>query len=147
MIKNKDLEKELVQKGYKITRQRKIILDTFARLKKRWITAQELYEIVIEKNPKINFSTVYRNLDILTRISILCKIDKGQGVYYYSLNNKDHHHHLICKLCGKTKSIHFCPLEYIDTENFQDFTIVEHKLEIYGYCKECMKDRLVSSGK
>jgi len=132
------LEDHLVQKGYKLTKHRKSILGAFLELEMRWITAYQLFEKVSSENQKINFSTIYRNLEILTDIGILCKVDKGNGANYYRLNNEDnHHHHLICKSCGKTCKIDFCPLSEMNNDQFKGFTIVEHKFEVYGYCKEC----------
>lgn len=134
------LEEYLVQKGYKLTKNRRKILEVFLQSDAHWITAQELFERVLAKNRRINFSTVYRNLEMLTKIGVLCKVDKGSGTHYYTLNNQDdHHHHLICKSCGKTCKIDFCPLKAMGIEHFQDFTVIEHKFEIYGYCKECKR--------
>jgi len=138
--KNSHLEAILVNKGYKLTKHRRIILEIFQASDNCWLTAQEVFQKVSDKN-KINFVTIYRNLDTLTKLNLLCKIDKGQGISYYTLNNHDyHHHHLICKSCGKTCEINFCPLKEMPVEYFNDFTIIEHNFEIYGYCKECMRE-------
>lgn len=138
--KSSCLEEYLVEKGYKLTKNRKNILEAFLQSGTCWITAQELFDKVSAKNQKINFSTVYRNLEILTKIGIVCRVDKGHGMNYYMLNSHEHHHHhLICKSCGKTCTIDFCPLKQMDDDHFKDFTVVDHKFEIYGYCKECRK--------
>ncbi|MCF8010228.1 MAG: transcriptional repressor [Clostridiales bacterium] len=135
-----DLEKKLVQEGYKITKNRRVILEVFNETPESWITAQDLFEKVLNKNQKINFSTVYRNLNMLTKIGILYQVNKEQGLGYYRLNNnQSYHHHLICKSCGKTWRVQFCPLKELGVEHIQGFTIVDHKFEIYGYCSDCKK--------
>lgn len=134
------LEEHLVGKGYRLTQNRKDILKTFLQFDSRWITAQELFDKVSTKNKKINFSTVYRNLEMLTKIKVLCKVDKGHGMNYYMLNNcGHHHHHLICKSCGKTCTIDFCPLKELHRDHLKGFTVVDHRFEVYGYCHECRK--------
>jgi DNA-binding helix-hairpin-helix protein with protein kinase domain len=51
---------------------------------------------------------------------------------------EDHHHHLICRNCGKTEIINFCPLKEMQKElSEKNFTLTDHKFELYGYCKEC----------
>ena len=140
MSNNSYLEAKLIEKGYKLTKHRRIILELFLESNSAWLTAQEVFQIISDKNHKINFTTVYRNLDTLNKIDILCKVDKGQGIFYYALNNQNHHHHhLICMSCGKTCQIGFCPLKEMSVEHFQDFTVVDHNFAIYGYCKDCIR--------
>ncbi len=136
--KTTDLEKHLSKQGYKLTETRKSILAALNKFNTRWVTAQQLFEIVAPKCKKINISTVYRNLELLTGKGILCKIKKSKGTSFYILNRENtHHHHLICKSCGKTCKISFCPLRAMDQDEFQDFNVEEHRFEIFGYCKNC----------
>lgn len=130
-------EAKITENGHKLTRQRRLILEIFQE-SDGWINAKDLLQQVLAKNKKINFSTVYRNLETLTEIGILCKVTKDRGVNYYTLNHQeDRHHHIVCITCGRIKKVDFCPLKEIKDQIIEDFTIVDHKLEIYGYCKEC----------
>ena len=133
------LTSRLTEKGYKLTKQRQAILQVFQEANKHLLTAQEVFELAISSNAKgMNFSTVYRNLEILTQINILNKVVMGQGLSAFELTNQNqHHHHLICKSCGKTKTLNFCPFETLGSEVMEGFVPTEHKFEIYGYCKGC----------
>lgn len=131
------LEKSLMEKGLKLTRTRRLIIQEFLDLH-GWISAQELFARVSARNSRVNFSTIYRNLDSFSQLGILCKLwDKSRGINYYTLNKEEHHHHLICKSCGKISRIDYCPLRDIDNDIMQEFSDLECKFEVYGYCKDC----------
>lgn len=129
-------EKQLTSNGYKITRSRHVILKVFSEFSERWLEPEEVLEKAREDEPKINFSTIYRNLDLMVRLNILCCV--GGANSYYKLNEiNEHHHHLICRACGKIDEIDYCPLKKSFIENKYDFDITDHKFEIYGYCSRC----------
>lgn len=129
----------LIEKGYKLTKQRQAILEVFQESNKHLLTAHEVFERVVSNNVNgMNFSTVYRNLEILTQINILNKVVLGQGLSGFELTTQNqHHHHLICKACGKTSTIKFCPFEALSPEVMEGFEPTDHKFEVYGYCKGC----------
>ncbi len=132
-----DLVHELKSKGYKITRQREAILKVLSSDECRLMTAQQIYEEVNATMPGTNFSTVYRNLEVLTQENIVQKIEINRDAAYYELapDRDHHHHHLICKSCGSIKTTDFCPFEAMKDED--GFMPVEHRFEVYGYCKNC----------
>jgi Fe2+ or Zn2+ uptake regulation protein len=132
----KNFIEELRRKGYKVTPQRKAILSILDEGEHQLLTAQELFEGVKKEVPRTNFSTVYRNLEILLEEGIVRKVELGRDAAYYELrDDKKHHHHLICKGCGNIGTTDFCPLDQIIGED--GFIPVEHRFEIYGYCREC----------
>ena len=61
------LKERLKLRGYKITRQREAILDAFLACASHLVTAHELFKQVTINVPQTNFSTVYRNLEILVQ--------------------------------------------------------------------------------
>ena len=44
---------------------------------------------------------------------------------------------MICKECGKIRCIDYCPIKDIPLQE-DGFVPVDHRLEIYGFCKECL---------
>ncbi len=137
------IEDRLRKEGYRITNQRRNILQVLLRERENILSAQQIYERVIDHNPRVNFSTVYRNIEILEDLGILHRIHTGEGYGNFKLNEQNrHHHHFICKLCGKTEAIDFCPLKQLEeTLRDRNFIPTEHHFEIFGYCQKCMKDR------
>lgn len=128
----------LKSKGIKLTKQRKSIIESLADIEGH-INAQELFQKVLKKAPGTNFSTIYRNLEMLVDMDVVRKFNLNDNTYYYELKSIEHHHHLICVKCGKSMELEFCPFKNIDKEilNNMDFQPSDHIFEIYGYCKDC----------
>ncbi len=133
-----NLELTLREKGYKLTEQRRIIIRAFL-VSPGHHTAQEILDMVRESCKDINFSTIYRNLEMLCRLDIINKLQIESGISHYELNGLSHHHHIICKKCGETKEIDVCPYASLEDEQLESlgFKATDHKFEIYGYCSKC----------
>ncbi len=87
-------------------------------------------------------STLHRELIFLLANNIIRK-NSINGVDYFEIAHH-HHHHLICLACHHIQPValpqgnlcHLTPQqENIGKEN--NFTIVNHSLEYYGYCQTC----------
>lgn len=139
MLDRNKLEDILKENSYKLTSQRKAIIDSLLEYKGHFLTAEEIFIKTKEKYAKTNFSTIYRNLEILDKIGVIHKTSIKDGAAVYELMcNDSHHHHLICKGCGKTDVIDFCPIDEISSHlDNKDFTLTGHKFELYGYCSKC----------
>jgi Fe2+ or Zn2+ uptake regulation protein len=129
---------KLKKRGYKITRQREAILTVLSEGDHQLLTAQEIFKRVLSIGPGTNFSTVYRNLELLLQEGIVRKVELDREASYYELDhNEDHHHHLICRGCGFIQTTDFCPFDQLEDEH--GFVPVDHSFEVYGYCKDCAK--------
>lgn len=128
------MEKQIVR----MTRQRKVILEELTTLKTH-PTADELYDIVREKLPRISLGTVYRNLDTLARAGMIRKLDMGGSQRRYD-GIEDPHDHIRCLKCGKVEDIH--DQTFIDIEkttgNLSGYQIHGHRLEFIGLCPDCI---------
>ena len=134
------IEKKLKDNGYKLTNQRKTLIEVFLENKSTLLSAEEIYTKVNQKFPGTNFSTIYRNLDIFILCEIIHRININGSSSTYELNEEaPHHHHLmICKDCGRTEALDFCPMEDIVKKlKKENFVLTDHKFELYGYCKKC----------
>lgn len=133
------VEEKLREQGYKITRQRKGIIEVFSKNPKQLLNVQQVYDKVKKNHPSIDFSTVYRNIELLEEQEMIHKINIGQAYACYKFKEtSQHHHHMICKKCGKTEIITFCPFQQVE-EQFQGqgFLPTEHNFEVLGYCANC----------
>ncbi len=93
------LKEQLKEKGYKLTTQRRIILDVILENQGKHLSPEEIYEKVRGKFPEIGLATVYRTLQLFEELNIIYKLNFNDGCSRYELNtnNGDHqHHHLIC---------------------------------------------------
>ena len=138
--KAKDIFRNYIQeKGLRNTQQREVILDAFLSAD-RHITVEELFNLIKVKQPDIGYATVHRNLSLLRESGIADEIKIGkQKTRYEPKLEREHHDHLICMKCGRFIEVYDTKIEKLQDKlaEVNDFRPVRHKLEIYGYCKEC----------
>ncbi|MUT66722.1 Fur family transcriptional regulator [Paenibacillus sp. NEAU-GSW1] len=133
---------EIVQKmasqGLRITDQRKTLAKLFAE-SPGYLAPKAVYEYMGKSYAGLSFDTVYRNLRVMEELGVLEQVVFEEGVKFkLHCREHDHHHHLICLQCGKTYPITYCPME--QTSAPDDFKIVKHKFEVFGYCKDCQSE-------
>ena len=133
------LEK-LRQKGYKITPQRRAVLDAFQAFE-TFPTAQQLLTAVRKTHPDVSLDTIYRNLSLLTELGAVHEIRRSSGNVYELATGGHQHHHLVCTKCGKTECIDMCPISdaYTKEAEKKGFLITGHIFEFYGLCSDCRK--------
>ena len=136
------IEEIFKKSGLKLTVQRKAIIEVLINFNGHVLTAEQIYKTK-EKHPTTNFSTIYRNLEILESSNIIHKITmKGEAAKYQLVNDDKHYHHFICKDCGKSEIIDFCPLRSLSTElKRKNFVLTDHCFELYGYCNNCKDNK------
>lgn len=106
------------------------------------LSADEIYQKLLQAGATLNFSTVYRILESFTEKKLTEKVLLPQSRKYgFLLYTLSHTHHLICLGCHKVVNIDGCPLHGFEEDLAQKahFEIVGHYLELYGYCEECRK--------
>ncbi|MBU5292769.1 transcriptional repressor [Anaerosalibacter bizertensis] len=136
------IKERLKEEGYKLTTQRRAILDAIIENSGSHLSPEEIYEVVKLKYPEIGLATVYRTLQLFEQLDIVCKLNFDDGCNRYELNsdsNDHHHHHLICLNCGKVIEVKLDLLENLEYEIEREgkFKIVDHNVKFFGYCIEC----------
>ncbi|MGL4850291.1 MAG: Fur family transcriptional regulator [Clostridium sp.] len=139
-----ELKESLKQKGYKLTPQRRAIVDTIIKNEGKHMTAEEIYDEVKKDCPEIGLATVYRTVILLEDISLLSRLDLSDGCSRYEIVHDDEehrHHHLICNECNKVFEVEEDLLDQLEerVENKYKFKIKDHSLKFYGTCIECQK--------
>lgn len=139
------LKEQLKQKGYKLTPQRRSIVDTIVDSEGKHLTAEEIYDEVKKKCPEIGLATVYRTILLLEQIGIVSKIHLNDGCSRYELVHSDEthrHHHLICNKCNNVIEVEDDLLEDLEEEiqTKYDFKILDHSVKFYGYCSKCQEE-------
>ena len=142
----KDLREKLSERGYKMTPQRKEILKIFVEHSDmHHMSAEDVYGILRENDSEIGLATVYRALDLLSKLDILVQLDFGDGCARYELNTADpkihHHHHLICVNCRKVIEFEEDLLDDLEETIAEEsgFQILNHEVKFFGYCKDCQE--------
>jgi Fe2+ or Zn2+ uptake regulation protein len=130
----------LRQSGHKVTPQRvaiiKIVLES-----NELLTPSALHKKVQEEDPDIGEVTVYRTLDILSELGLVCMVHTSGNTHSYIGRPLEHHDHLVCSECGKVVNFTNCNLSELETRLILEtgFTILEHRLDFYGKCSQCKK--------
>lgn len=138
------IKEQMKSKGYKLTPQRRAVLDVIVANEGKHLSTEEIYDIVKVECPEIGLATVYRTIQLLEKIGIVTKLNFDDGCNRYELVNANEvhqHHHLICNLCGKVEEVEDVLLESLEdkVENKYNFKIRNHEVKFYGICEECHK--------
>jgi Fur family transcriptional regulator, zinc uptake regulator len=130
----------LKEKGYKLTRPRRKILETMMQMGER-ASARQIYEKLRPLDPSLSLDTVYRNLRLLTEIGVVHQISLQSGAVFELAEGERHHHHLICIDCEKVVCIPYCPEShtYHNQAAQAGFQVLGHTFEVYGRCSDCRK--------
>lgn len=126
------------------TKPRRIVMDILKKAKVP-MSAVEIMAEVEKAGEQIWLSTIYRVLDLFVEKDIAVKSTLlGQDQAVYGLDRYQHMHYAICIGCHKIIPMGNCPIAAADFSpelQEENFRIVGHKIEIYGYCRECDSKR------
>lgn len=126
------IEKKCIERGMKITEQRKIIAKVISSSDDH-PDVEEVYKRAVEEDSKIGIATVYRTVRLLDEAGIIEKHDFGDGRARYEEIFEEHHDHLINIKTGEI-------IEFVDEEIEKlqkkiagrfGYTLVDHRLELY----------------
>lgn len=126
-----------MEKLLRMTHQREVILE---EIKKSTThpTADELYERVKKKLPRISLATVYRNLEIMSEAGLISKLEISgrQKRFDWDLG---HHDHIYCVKCHRVDNIELPEKESItlSPEKDRGYDVSGCRVEFYGICPDC----------
>lgn len=126
-----------MQKLLRMTHQREVILD---EIKKSTThpTADELYERIKKKLPRISLATVYRNLEIMSESGLINKLEISgrQKRFDWDL---DQHDHIYCVQCHRVDNIDLTDKKDVTLPPDQNrgYMVSGCRVEFYGICPKC----------
>ncbi len=128
------------EKNLRMTRQRKVILEELRKLNTH-PSADEIYEVVRHRLPRISLGTVYRNLEVLSELGEIQKLELSGLLKRFDWNTKKHYH-IRCVRCSRVDDAPIAPLNQLDNELYGAtvFEIIGHNLEFTGLCPECSRE-------
>ena len=133
----------LQSRRLKVTPHRQLILDTFLE-NEGHRSVEDIYRVVRGKDPRVGYTTVYRTMKILADSGLAREIDLADGITRYEhLYNHEHHDHMICMECGDSIEFYNAEIEAVQDAASEQlgFKVLDHKLQIYGVCKNCKQPR------
>ena len=133
------------EEGIRFTSPRESIIDALSKSSKH-LSAEEIYFIVHGLYPAIGFATVYRTLDLLTKMGLVLKFDFGDGRARYELTGEEPglHYHLVCSKCDKVINEKISDEELKRLKKIKEFLSEKNKFKInnikihfIGKCEQC----------
>ena len=128
----------LKQHGYKLTPQRRGVIGAIASSQDH-LTPADIYQQVQQDHPNIGLVTIYRSLEILNELGLICELHAAGNCTSYTISTPEHHHHLICSNCGMVFDFAGHNLAKLEERLAREsgFIIDSHQLEFSGLCKTC----------
>ncbi len=133
-----------------MTPARHAVLDALSE-RGEHMTAEQVFARSSRRCPNIALATVYRTLELLTRLGMVSKFDTGDDKARYEFadptGEKGHHHHLVCSGCGKIVDY----ADFIDEETEllrraekglskkYGFEVRSHIIQFFGLCPACRR--------
>lgn len=128
----------LKSSNLKVTKQRKELINYLDQMQDRYISITEIDRHMRELFPNMSHNTVYRNLKEFSEASIVEYRANDESMVKYQCNfSNPHHHHFICQECGIVTELDNCLADYFQ-EQLPGYKILNHSLEIYGLCPDCL---------
>ena len=102
-------------------------------------TVDEIYDIVRKEYPKVSLATIYRNVEQLSQMKKIWKIESPNEPARYD-GNMEKHHHVKCTKCSAINDVWIKNSleELIDLNKIENnFSITGFKIEFEGLCDKC----------
>ncbi len=125
------------QLNRRMTKQRQIIIEELRKVTSH-PTADQLYEMVRKRLPKISLSTVYRNLETLSSEGMILKMDSAGAQKRFDAT-VENHYHIRCNHCGRVDDVHMETIDEIEeiARRRSNYQSVSHIIEFSGICPDC----------
>ena len=147
-----NLQRTLRQRGIRLTRQRRVILEVMDSAEQH-LDVDQILGRAQKIDPEVHLVTVYRTIDLLKKQGLIDELDllhlRGDRHYYETHGPRDHIH-VACMRCGKVREFESKLYEQLIQQIMQDcgIHVTVSRTEVGGVCNECLakEQREVSSG-
>ena len=142
---SRGLQRALEERGIRLTRQRRVILEVMENAE-RHLDAGSILERAQRIDSGVHRVTVYRTIDLLKKHGLIDELDllhlRGDQHYYESHGPRDHIH-VACLRCGKVREFESRLYEQLKTQIERDFhmKVTVTRTEVGGYCAECLDEK------
>ena len=129
--------------GQRLTTGRQLILRTLQEA-----DGPVTIPMILQRQPTLAQSSVYRNLAVLEHAGLVSKISMGDEHAHYELGEEitlHHHHHTVCTSCGKVRDVTLSAAAERSLDKAlheaaagAGFELQRHRLDLLGRCAECV---------
>ena len=129
----------LSENGYRVSGPRKLVMQVLEN-NAQPMTPLEIYQELSQSGRALGMVSVYRALELLTELELVCLVYKPDGSAGYVAGEGGHHHHILCQKCHQ--AIAFAGSEDLSSlikrvEQETNFRVSDHLLQLYGICPNC----------
>jgi Fur family ferric uptake transcriptional regulator len=142
------LARELRRKGYRVTAQRTILLETIAH-KGGHLNVQEVYQAARQRLPGLNLATVYRTIESLRDADLIDWYAPGSEPVQFALRDSENlHGHLVCRICAAVTELDLSLVTSLVGAVMKEsgFHIDGSHLTLQGVCQQCGGDQALKQG-
>lgn len=134
------IERLCIQKGMKMTEQRRVIARVLSGSTDH-PDVEQVYRRAVQMDSHISIATVYRTVRLFEEANILERHDFGNGRARYEEVTGEHHDHLIDIQSGKVIEFQNQEIEVLQEKVAakHGFKLVGHRLELFGVPAEPKK--------
>ncbi len=121
--------------GHSVTGPRRQVFDSLLQANEPLSISQ-----LIARLPSLDKASVYRIVKLYEQIGLVHRVWNGfKSKIELSESFSPHHHHFTCLGCGQAQALKSEGLERSlhDFERQYGFSLVQHSVELSGYCREC----------
>ena len=121
------------------TIQRSLVFEAVNKLRCH-ATADEIYEAIVTEHPNISRATVYRNLNLLSEMGDIRKIEIPGGADRFDHMCHDHCH-VKCEKCGRVLDVDMVYITGLEKniKNVCGFAFTGNDILFRGVCPDCQK--------
>jgi Fur family ferric uptake transcriptional regulator len=118
--------------GMRLSRQRRFILELLWQAREH-LSAREIYDRLNQQGKAIGHTSVYQNLEALSREGIIECIERSEGRLYGNVS--DSHSHVNCLDTEQILDVHVeLPKELIEQiEQQTGVRIADYRIDFFGY--------------
>ncbi len=136
------LRDALRQRGIRLTRQRRVILQVMDSAEQH-LDVDQILERAQKISPEVHLVTVYRTIDLLKKEGLIDELDllhlRGDRHYYETHGPRDHIH-VACLRCGKVREFESRLYEQLKQQIAADcdIQVTVSRTEVGGICNDCL---------
>jgi Fur family ferric uptake transcriptional regulator len=140
-----NLTKTLGERGIRLTRQRRLILQVMDDAEQH-LDVDQIFARAKQIDSGVHLVTVYRTIELLKKQRLIDELDllhlRGDRHYYETHGPRDHIH-VACLRCGKVREFESRLYEQLKEQIARDFhmKVTVSRTEVGGYCAECLQKK------
>ena len=128
--------------GRRLTTQRVVVAEALAGARQA-VSAQELFEELRPRHPRLGLATVYRSLEAQVEAGMAGRLERPGRVAAYVACTPEHHHHLVCTHCQRVEDLDESLLRPVlrAVDERHGFQADHARLDLYGLCARCRRKK------